>query len=85
MKRSSFLLAAIIFFVLALPMLLVQGQSQAPEGKFRRVEHPIPNQYIIVLNDDVLAQDVPAIANTLARNHSRRPKFVYQYAINGLE
>src|SRR6476620_2249492 len=49
-----------------------------PETKFVKVQNPIPNRYIVVLNDDVVPKDAPRevrlekiteIANSHARAH----------------
>ena len=42
-----------------------QGQSGA--GKFRRIGRPILNQYIVVLNDDILGSEVDSSAREMTR------------------
>ena len=42
---------------------------------------PIPDQYIVVFNDDVA--DPAALARQLAAAHGTSPRYVYQYAIKG--
>jgi hypothetical protein len=70
-------------------------QSQAsstPPTKFLKHEKPIPNRYIVVLNDDVVPDDAPlevrraritAIANSHARIHRGKVDFIYETALKG--
>jgi len=59
----------------------VRGQVQA--GKLRRVERPIPNQYIVVLNDDIFGSEVASVAGNLSRLHGGVISHVYRYALSG--
>ena len=59
----------------------VQGQVQA--SKLRRVERPIPNQYIVVLNDDISGSEVASVAANLSRLHGGAIRNVYRYALSG--
>lgn len=53
------------------PMSLAKGS----------VSQVIPGQYIVVFNDNV--DDVPGMANALARSHSAEVGYVYQHALKG--
>ncbi len=63
-----------------------------PATKFLKLQNPIPNKYIVVLNDDVVSSSAPvdvrraqvsAIANSLAQAHGGKPGFVYETALKG--
>ena len=58
-----------------------QGQSAA--GKFRRIGKPIPNQYIVVLNDDTLSSEVDSRAAEMARASGGIVRHIYRYALTG--
>jgi subtilisin family serine protease len=67
-------------------------RSLTPATKFLKVQNPVPNKYIVVLNDDVVSsngptdlrrQQIGAIANTLAQGHGGRRGFVYESALKG--
>jgi subtilisin family serine protease len=58
-----------------------QGQSAA--GKFRRIGKPIPNQYIVVLNDDTLSSEVASRAAEMARASGGIVRHIYRYALTG--
>ncbi len=67
-------------------------RSLVPATKFLKVQSPVPNKYIVVLNDDVVSsngptdlrrQQIGAIANTLAQVHGGRRGFVYESALKG--
>jgi subtilisin family serine protease len=58
-----------------------QGQSAA--GKFRRIGKPIPNQYIVVLNDDILSSEVASRAAEMARASGGSVGHIYRYALRG--
>ncbi|MEK6407440.1 MAG: LamG-like jellyroll fold domain-containing protein [Acidobacteriota bacterium] len=83
MKRISVLLATMAFCLLAVPTLLVQGQGQAPNGKFLRVQKPIPNEYIVVFNDNTPRWSIAATAASLTRVHGGDLKHIYQYVLEG--
>ena len=71
MKRVS----AVVF------VLLFTTAVTAKEEKFRKNEKKIPDQYIVVLNDDV--EDVDALSDDLSRRHAGLREHVYQNAIKG--
>src|SRR6185295_18083237 len=85
MKRVLTLLVLLIGLSLALSPLFsgVQGHAQRDQGKFRRSQKAIPNQYVVVLKDEVAKEDVPARASQLALAHGSVPRFIYQHAIKG--
>jgi subtilisin family serine protease len=67
-------------------------RSLTPQTKFVRVSNPVPNNYIVVLNDDVVSNQasltvrrakVTSIANALARAHAGKVGFVYETALKG--
>ncbi len=60
-----------------------RAQREVPAGKFRRVERPIPNQYVVILNDDVAGSDVASVAADLSRLHGGTIRYVYRDALSG--
>jgi hypothetical protein len=81
MKRISVQLAAIsVLLLVALPLLL-HGQVQT--GKFHRVGSPIPNQYIVVFNDDIPAVQVDSLAGDVAGLQHGSPHAIYKHALKG--
>jgi subtilisin family serine protease len=63
-----------------------------PQAKFNRVQNPIFNSYIVVLNDDVVSpgaslnvrrSQVRAVAENLAQLHGGRLGFIYDTALKG--
>jgi len=60
-----------------------QGYAQKDKGKFRRSQKAIPNQYVVVLKDEVAKEDVPSVASQLALAHGGVSRFIYQHAIKG--
>lgn len=85
------MVVALCAFAFSLPPIQGQGrnappaaQATAPQskgGKFRRTERAIPNQYIVVFNNDV--GDVRSLANRLARAHQGTILYVYEHSIKG--
>jgi len=70
----------------------VEQRPLIPRTKFVKVQNPIPNKYIVVLNDDVVSSDAPldvrreritAIANSLAKAHRGTVESVYETALKG--
>ena len=65
--------------------------SLTPQTKFVGGQNAIPNQYIVVLNDDVANQPsvaqrrgtVTAVARSLARGHAGKLGFIYETALKG--
>lgn len=63
-------------------------RTQAKKDKLRKSANKIENQYIVVLNDDVVGEKgmfsiAPYIASELAVNHKGKVKQVFQHALNG--
>jgi subtilisin family serine protease len=65
---------------------------QGPRARFVKAEKPIPNRYIVVLDDDVVSDDasltdrragVAAIANSHAKAHRGTVDFIYETALKG--
>ncbi|HYO62718.1 MAG TPA: S8 family serine peptidase [Pyrinomonadaceae bacterium] len=86
MRRFLPLLIAITLSALTLTPPPTRGQNQPPPapGKFRRVQQAsIPNQYVVVLKDDVPARDVAALAADLGRAHRGLTRHVYTHALKG--
>ena len=63
-----------------------------PQAKFNKVAKPIPNNYIVVLNDDAVSRtatadvrrsQVSTIADNLAQSHGGRVGFIYESALAG--
>ena len=63
-----------------------------PQAKFNKVENPISNRYIVVLNDDVVSpgaslnvrrSQVGAVAENLAQLHGGSLGFIYDTALKG--
>jgi subtilisin family serine protease len=68
--------------IAALPL---QGQNriQTQRGKLRKVERAIPNQYIVVLNEEAVVGNVPSIAAEVAYAHGGAIRFIYEHALQG--
>jgi len=57
---------------------------QKPEPKYRGAgEDRVPDQYIVVLNDDILPDQVPQVARDLGLSHQFTPRKIWQDAIKG--
>jgi hypothetical protein len=85
MRRVLLLFVAVAVCALALWPAFVGGQSQAQQsqGKFRKAERAIPDQYIVVLKDDAAARGVGPLAAELARAHGGAAQHVYDHALKG--
>lgn len=65
-----------------------QNQVRGNADKFRRVERPVPNQYIVVLNDLAAGPRgehslVPTVAANLRAIHGGSVSRIYQHALPG--
>ena len=63
-------------------------RTQAKKDKFRKNANKIENNYIVVLDDEVVGEKglfsiAPYIASELAATHGGKLKQVYQHALNG--
>jgi subtilisin family serine protease len=85
MGRFLSLLIAITLSALTLTPPQTRGQNHTPPArdKFRRVQDHIPDQYIVVLKDDVPAADVASHADGLSRAHGGLTGHVYTHALKG--
>lgn len=89
MKKRSMLLLTFAFVLLASALMpqsqitAFQGRSQQPPAKFRKVNKAIPNQYNVVLKDNVARSNIHSVAANLAQAHGGRLKYVYEDALKG--
>ena len=99
MKTRITFLFLLVASVAALPCWQVYGRAQAafppqaagPEraqivtGKFRRVNHPVRDQYIVVLNEEAVnaAVNLDDLASGFARRHNGLTRHVYRSAFKG--
>ncbi len=72
----------------AVVFLSTPERTQAKKDKFRKSANKIENNYIVVLDDDVVGEKglfsiAPYIASELAANHKGKLKHIYQNALNG--
>src|SRR5689334_11539319 len=94
-KAFSFLA---IFITLFLSFLPTSSPTKAYSNKIKKVENPIPNSYIVVLNEEIIetksntntvntqarvAQQVDAIAEEIAQTHSAKVTHTYKDTIKG--
>ena len=77
------LLCSALLMLSAISTTKVRAQVQLATGKFYRVGSPIPNQYIVVLNDDIPRNEVASISFSLARAQRGALKATYTYALKG--
>lgn len=77
------LLCGALLMISAISTTRVRAQDQSATGKFRRVSRPIPNQYIVVFDDNTQAADVASIAGEMARVHGGSVTRIYRYALQG--
>ena len=85
MKRLTVLLVVIALTGLAVSSLFLGGQSHAQKakGKFRRSQKAIPNQYVVVLKDEISKDEVGSLSSELARTHSGVTGHIYKAALKG--
>ena len=83
---------AVLLFSLPATSSRAAQTPRKPKAKFNRVENPIFNRYIVVLNDDVVSpgaslnmrrSQVTAVAENLAQLHGGRLGFIYDTALRG--
>src|SRR5215210_3270829 len=86
MKKFVALLAVAAFCA----MIFVSGtvQSQNSKSKIRKNEKPVPNSYIVVLEDWAVGQKgegsaAPDIAANLAAIYGGKVKHIYKHAVSG--
>lgn len=89
LKNYSILSLTIVMLVFSSTQ---SGQMQEPASKFVRARNPIPNRYIVVLNDDVVSDKdslevrragVTAIANSHAQTYGGKVDYIYETALKG--
>ena len=84
-KLCAFLVVAALCITV---LIASPARSQGNRNKLRKNSHKIENNYIVVLNDDVvgprgLFSIAPYVAAELAGTHRGQLKHVYQNALNG--
>jgi serine protease len=83
------LCAFLVLAALCITVLIASpARSQGNRNKLRKSSHKIENNYIVVLNDDVvgprgLYSIAPYVAAEMAGTHRGQLKHVYQNALNG--
>src|ERR1044071_1939882 len=93
-RFKNFAISLVVVALLVFP-LTTSSHNQGPQGpraKFLKAQKPIPNRYIVVLEDDVVSDNVPlevrharvaAIANGHAQTHGGKVDFIYETALKG--
>jgi subtilisin family serine protease len=86
MKRFLALSIAIAFFAVAIPWYTKaqnKGLGRQQNGKLRKVERSLPNQYIVVLKGDIEPSAVNSLAANLAGARGGFVKHIYKSALKG--
>ena len=93
MKRfKTYAVASVIAVLVIASTTSTHMQTQTPPTKFVKSQRPIPNRYIVVLNDDVVSSDaslevrrarVTEIANSHAQAHGGKVHNIYETALKG--
>ncbi|MCA1577461.1 MAG: S8 family peptidase [Acidobacteria bacterium] len=85
MKKTLVLFALVALSVAVVVLTSVQGQNQNAQAKFRRqrAEKRIPNQYIVVLKDDVADVEGESIRLSREFGGDRNGGHTYQRALKG--
>ncbi|HYY43430.1 MAG TPA: S8 family peptidase, partial [Pyrinomonadaceae bacterium] len=84
MKKFLTALTALVLAVCILLPSPSHSQGRAAQGKFRRVAHAVPGQYVVVLNDNAVGRGgVAPVAQALAQAHGGQVLFVYESALKG--
>ena len=95
MKRTTILLAMVGVIALGLSVPSASGQSQqqpSPPTKFIKHKNVIPNRYIVVLNDGIVADNLPqevrrervtAMAAEHAKTYGGTYDYIYETALKG--
>jgi hypothetical protein len=68
-----------LLLLLVVPTVL----TAAPAPKLVRTPDRIPDAYIVILNDDVPANDVPAAAREIAATQGLAPQKIWAHAVHG--
>lgn len=77
------LLCGALMMISGVSTTRVRAQGQPAAGKFRRVGNAIPNQYIVVLDDNTPAANVASLAGEMARAPGGNVTHIYRYALKG--
>jgi subtilisin family serine protease len=86
MKKFLALLVAIAFLAAATPWYTKaqnKGFGGQQNSKLRKVEKSLPNQYIVVLKDDIKPAVINSLAASLATAHGGVLKHIYKHALKG--
>jgi subtilisin family serine protease len=95
LKNLATSITIVAFLLLPATTSSHNQETRAPEtppGKFRKAKRPMPNRYIVVLEDDVVPDNLPpevrrqrvaAIARSHARTHGGTVDFIYETALKG--
>ncbi len=85
MKKIFALLVAFALGISTFSPQLTLGQSESglTNGKFRRVQKALPDQYIVAFKDSVARSSIAAKAQELASVHGGELKFTYEHALKG--
>lgn len=83
MRGCWFFLIGTLLMISGLSPTKVRAQTQQATGKFRRVENPIPNQYIVVLDDDLPGSVVASRAGEMTGSIGGSVGHIYRYALKG--
>jgi subtilisin family serine protease len=67
--------------IIAFSLCLTASLAVAKDEKFRKADKKVPEQYIVVLNDDV--EDVDAVSDELSLKHAGLREHVYTKALKG--
>jgi subtilisin family serine protease len=62
---------------------MAKAKSQLTTAKFRRTTKVVPNEYIVVLKDNIAGEEVSSIAASLSRAHRGIVMHTYKYALKG--
>lgn len=89
-NRVRVVRCAVIFMLCGASLMIssisttnVGAQIQSATTKFRRVGKPIPNQYIVVLNDNIPGSEVASRAAEMAFTTGGNVRHIYRYALSG--
>ena len=80
-------LAIIAFFAMAefqpSGKVFASGKPAQSNSRIIKAEQPIPNEYIVVLKDDISEQDLEKKADKIARRYGGKISSYYKYGIKG--
>lgn len=82
--KKCFVTLVTLIAILTVNLSTVQtafGLSKEPH--IRRAENPVPNEYLVMLNDEVKQKNIEATANYLAKKYSGKIGFYYYSVFKG--